>query len=103
MGVELLNGIEEIYSSVWKGMKENQECTNGDYSKFSLAYDFMFLSGQSHMVFISVFSSQWHFGHGLHWSQQTDQTDKVGIQILDFQITEPWTGNGALNVPVAKI
>ena len=31
MGVVLLNAIEEIYSSVWKGMKENQECTNGDY------------------------------------------------------------------------
>ena len=23
--------ILEIYSTVWKGMKENQECTNGDY------------------------------------------------------------------------
>ena len=31
-GVEMLNVIEETYSSVWKSMKENQECTNGDYS-----------------------------------------------------------------------
>ena len=30
-GVEMLNVIEETYSSVWKSMKENQECTNGDY------------------------------------------------------------------------
>ena len=30
-GVELLNAIEETYSNVQKGMKENQERTNGDY------------------------------------------------------------------------
>ena len=27
----MLNAMAEIYSTVWKGMKENQECTNGDY------------------------------------------------------------------------
>ena len=32
----------EIYSTVWKAMKENQEHTNGDYSPglFWLAHDF---------------------------------------------------------------
>ena len=30
-GVDLLNAVEETFSSVSKGMKENQECTNGDY------------------------------------------------------------------------
>ena len=31
-GVQILNAMAEIYSTVWKGTKENQECTNGDYS-----------------------------------------------------------------------
>ena len=28
----MLNAMVEIYSIVWKDMKENQECTNGDSS-----------------------------------------------------------------------
>ena len=31
VGVDTLNVIREIYSTVWKGTTENQECTNGDY------------------------------------------------------------------------
>ena len=74
MGVELLNGMEEIYSSVWKGMKENQECTNGDYSKFSLAYDFMFLSGQMFSILVKVTWFLFPFFH-LNDTLITDFTD----------------------------
>ena len=31
-GVQTLNAIVETYSTVQKVMKENQECTRGDYS-----------------------------------------------------------------------
>ena len=30
LGGEHSNVITEIYSNVWKGMKDSQECTNGD-------------------------------------------------------------------------
>ena len=29
--VQMLNGMAEIYSTVRKSIKENKECTNGDY------------------------------------------------------------------------
>ena len=38
MGVELLNAIEETYSSAWQGTKENQECINGAYFIMLLEY-----------------------------------------------------------------
>ena len=31
MVVQMLNAMAETYSTVQKGMKENKECTNGDY------------------------------------------------------------------------
>ena len=30
-GVQMLNAMAETYSTVGKGMKENKQCTNGDY------------------------------------------------------------------------
>ena len=43
MKEEQSNVIVEIYSSVWKGSKENQEWTNGDYFQLVL-YIFLFLN-----------------------------------------------------------
>ena len=37
----MFNAIAEIYSTVWKGMKENQECTSGDYYWHSIVAQFL--------------------------------------------------------------
>ena len=73
-GVKMLNAIVETYSTVWKGMKENQECTSGDYS-FSL-FNKTFLP-TSNLWFLKKFSfvclalsTSWKFS----WTNSSSQS-----------------------------
>ena len=40
MVVQMLNAMAETYSTVQKGMKENKECTNGDYYVLQINFKF---------------------------------------------------------------
>ena len=51
--------IVETYSFVWKGIKENQECTNGDYSLQSRIFHVMYYYSQPYFKITCLFSRFW--------------------------------------------